>query len=101
MFVVTVSIHVKPEHVAAFVEATLDNARHTRQEPGNLRYDVLGHSQDSARFTLYEAYRTADDFAAHQQSEHYFRWKQTVAEWMAEPRSSVKHESLFPPDSDW
>jgi quinol monooxygenase YgiN len=35
-----VSLHVKPDQVEAFVAATLDNARLTRQEPGNLRIDV-------------------------------------------------------------
>ena len=34
-------------------------------------------------------------FAAHQQTEHYQKWKQTVADWMAQPRQGVKHQSLF------
>jgi (4S)-4-hydroxy-5-phosphonooxypentane-2,3-dione isomerase len=101
MYVVSVGIHVKAEHVEPFVEATLDNARHTRGEPGNLRYDVLRQTQDPTRFMLYEAYRSADDFAAHQKTAHYARWKATVADWMAEPRAGVHHHSLFPSDADW
>jgi (4S)-4-hydroxy-5-phosphonooxypentane-2,3-dione isomerase len=101
MFVVCVAIHVKEENVAAFIEASLDNARHSRREPGNVRYDVLQQAQDATRFTLYEAYHTPDDFAAHQRTEHYLRWKETVADWMAEPRVGVKHQSLHPPDVDW
>lgn len=96
MYVVCVSIHVKEGRAAEFIEATLDNARHTRREPGNLRFDVLRQEQDPHRFTLYEAYRTAADFAAHQQTEHYLRWKGAVADWMAEPRVGVKHHSVFP-----
>ena len=101
MFVVCVAIHVKEEHVAAFVEATLDNARHTRREPGNRRFDVLRQEADPTRFTLYEAYGSAEDFAAHQRTPHYLRWRETVADWMAEPRAGVKHTSLFPEDAAW
>lgn len=96
MYVVCVSIHVREGRAAEFIEATLDNARHTRREPGNLRFDVLRQEQDPHRFTLVEAYVTPADFAAHQQTGHYLRWKTTVADWMAEPRVGVKHHSVFP-----
>jgi (4S)-4-hydroxy-5-phosphonooxypentane-2,3-dione isomerase len=95
MYVVSVTVHVKPEQTAGFIQATLDNARHTRQEPGNVRFDVLQAEDDPARFLLYEAYRTKDDFARHQQTEHYLGWKQTVADWMAQSRQGIKHHSLF------
>jgi quinol monooxygenase YgiN len=57
MYVVAVTIFVKPENIAPFIEATLDNARNTRREPGNLRFDVLQSADDPARFMLYEVYR--------------------------------------------
>ena len=95
MYVVAVTVFVKPELVEKFIEATLDNARNTRQEPGNLRFDVLRAEEDPARFLLYEAYRAKEDFARHQQTDHYLRWKQTVADWMAQPRQGVKHKSVF------
>jgi len=95
MFVVVVTAYVKEERVKDFVEAVLDNARNTRDEPGNLRFDVLREEGESTRFMLYEAYRTKEDFAAHQQTAHYLRWKTAVADWMAEPRTSVKAQSVF------
>ena len=95
MYVVAVTVHVKPEFVPPFIEATLDNARNTRREAGNVRFDVLRCREDAGRFLLYEAYLTADDFARHQQTEHYLRWKQAVADGMAQPRQGVKHDSLF------
>lgn len=101
MYVVCVSVHVKEERVDPFIAAVLENARNTRREPGNLRFDVLQQEQDPARFTLYEAYRSADDFAAHQRTPHYLEWKEKVADWMAEPRAGVRHRSLFPADPDW
>jgi autoinducer 2-degrading protein len=101
MFVVCVSVHVKEGQVERFTEAILENARNTRAEPGNVRFDVLQQEQDPARFMLYEAYRTPDDFAAHQRTPHYLKFKELVADWMAEPRVGVKHRSLFPADDRW
>jgi autoinducer 2-degrading protein len=95
MYVVSVTVCVKPENLQAFIAATFDNAQHTRKERGNLRFDVAQAEDDSARFLLYEAYRTKDDFTKHQQTAHYLRWKERVAPWMAQPRQGVKHHSLF------
>ena len=95
MFVVAVTVFVKPEFVPRFIEATLDNARNTRKEPGNIRFDVLQAEDDPSRFMLYEAYHAKEDFASHQQTEHYLRWKPAVADWMAQPRSAVKHKAIF------
>ena len=95
MYVVAVTIFVKPEFRDAFVEATLDNARNTRKEPGNVRFDVLRAEEDTNRFLLYEVYRQKDDFAKHQQTEHYLRWKNKVTDWMAQPRVGVKHLPIF------
>jgi len=95
MYVVSVTVFVKPEHVDPFIAATLDNARNTRGEQGNLRFDVLQAEDDSARFLLYEAYRTKADFVMHQQTPHYLRWKERVSDWMAHPRQGVKHFTLF------
>ncbi len=101
MYVVCVSIQVKDPHVEAFVAATLENARHTRRESGNVRYDVLRHEQEPARFTLVEAYREPGDFTRHQQTPHYLAWKQAVADWMAVPRVGTRHVSVFPADAEW
>ena len=95
MYVVCVTVHVKPSSVEQFIQATLENARHTRREPGNLRFDVLRAEEDPVRFLLYEAYKSKDDFTRHQQTQHYLRWKQTVADWMARPRQGVRHNSMF------
>jgi autoinducer 2-degrading protein len=95
MYVVCVTVFVQSEHVEAFKTATFDNARNTRHEPGNVRFDFLQHEEDPARFFIYEAYHRKEDFAAHQQTPHYLRWKNAVAPWMAQPRQGVRHTSLF------
>ena len=100
MYVVCVTVHVKPDKLQSFIEATLDNARNTRREVSNIRFDVLQAEEEPSRFMLYEVYRTKEDFARHQQTEHYLRWKQTVADWMAQPRQGVRHRSVFFGDSE-
>jgi (4S)-4-hydroxy-5-phosphonooxypentane-2,3-dione isomerase len=89
MHIVHVSIHVKPEHVEAFKAVALDNARHSRQEPGVISFDLLQQQDDPTRFRLVEIYRTPDDQAAHRQTDHFKRWFNTVTErdMFAEPRT--------------
>ena len=100
MYVVAVTIFVKSEFLDQFKDATLDNARNTRQEPGNVRFDVLQAEEDPCRFLLYEAYHTRDGFTAHQQTEHYQRWKTKVTDWMAQPRQGIRHHAIFFGDGD-
>ena len=95
MHVVCVTIFVKPDKVDAFKSAIFDNARNTRLEPGNARFDVLQGEDDPTRFLLYECYQTKDDFASHQQTPHYLRWKAAVADLMAQPRASTKNNAIF------
>ncbi|UCD51720.1 MAG: antibiotic biosynthesis monooxygenase [Phycisphaerales bacterium] len=101
MLIVHVHVHVKPEHVDAFRAASLENARHSVQEPGVARFDVIEQADDPTRFLLVEVYRTADDPARHKETAHYQKWRDSVAEMMAEPRSAVKYANVFPDESGW
>jgi autoinducer 2-degrading protein len=100
MYVVCVHVHVKPENRDEFIQATLENARSTIQEPGNLRFDVNQQQDDRNRFVLYEVYRDEAGMEAHKETAHYATWRDTVEPWMAEPRRGVKHSSLFPETAD-
>jgi autoinducer 2-degrading protein len=101
MFVVHVHVHVKPGFVEAFKEATVENARNSVQEPGIARFDVIQQLDDPTRFVLVEVYRTEADTGRHKETAHYQAWRDTVAEMMAEPRSSVKYGNVFPDDEGW
>lgn len=101
MLIVHVHVQVKPEAVEAFREATLENALLSVQEPGIARFDVVQQAEDPARFVLVEVYRTDDAPARHKETAHYARWRDTVADMMAEPRRSVKYRNLFPADAGW
>ena len=53
------------------------------------------------RNVLAEVYRTATDPGKHKETAHYAKWRDTVAEMMAEPRSSVKYDNIYPDDEGW
>jgi len=101
MLIVHVHAHVKPEFVEAFRQATIENARHSVQEPGIACFDVLQQQDDPTRFVLVEVYRTAEDPARHKETAHYRAWRDAVADMMAEPRTSVRFANVFPDDPGW
>ena len=101
MLVVHVLVHVKPEYVEVFKQATIANAQASNKEPGIARFDFAQRQDDPTRFVLVEAYRTSQAPAAHKETKHYQTWRDAVAPMMAEPRTSVKYANLFPGDSAW
>lgn len=101
MYVVCVTVWVKPGHEDEFVKATTLNREGARSEPGNVRFDVLRASDDPSRFFLYEVYRNPQGFTDHQKTSHYLAWREAVAPIMAQPRQGAKHESLLPDDESF
>jgi len=101
MYIVCVHVSVRPESVGGFRAATLENARHSMQEPGVARFDVLQQVDDETRFVLVEVYNEAEDVDRHKQTAHYQFWRDTVANMMAEPRASVRYANVFPDDLGW
>jgi len=101
MFIVHVYVHVKDDQIDAFKAASLENARDSVQEPGIARFDVIQQQDDPTRFVLVEVYRTPADPGRHKETSHYQKWRDTVAEMMAEPRSSTKFNNIFPDETGW
>ena len=101
MFIMHVFIHVKPEYVDAFRAACIENARHSVQEPGIARFDVLQEADDPTRFVLVEVYRTPEDPARHKETTHYNTWANAVKDMMAEPRTRVFYQNAYPADEGW
>jgi autoinducer 2-degrading protein len=101
MIVVHVHVHVKPDSIDAFREASIENARNSIREPGIARFDVIQQVDDPLRFVLVEVYRTAHDPALHKETSHYKAWRDAVAEMMAEPRTSIKYTNICPADEGW
>ena len=101
MYIAHVFVHVKADQVERFKAATIENAQNSVQEPGIARFDVIQEQGDPTRFVLVEVYRTADDPARHKETAHYLKWRDTVADMMAEPRSAIKYSNIFPGENGW
>jgi (4S)-4-hydroxy-5-phosphonooxypentane-2,3-dione isomerase len=100
MFVVLVNVHVKAECVEEFKIASLDNARNSILESGVARFDIYQQVDDPTQFSLIEIYRTEDAPNKHRETAHYSRWSSLVSGMMAEPRTKVNFNILFPPISE-
>ncbi|MBP1667029.1 MAG: Antibiotic biosynthesis monooxygenase [Bacteroidetes bacterium] len=96
MIVTCVYIHVKPEAIGEFIKASEANHSESVKEPGNIRFDFIQQSDDPYRFMFYEAYESEEAAAAHKNTAHYLKWRETVQEMMAEPRKGVKYTILQP-----
>ena len=96
MVVTIVEVHVKPENVEQFIGATIENHKGSVRERKNMRFDVLQSPQDPSFFLLYEAYNSEEGAAAHKNTPHYLKWRDTVAPWMAAPRKGVPYRVICP-----
>ena len=101
MFIVHVFVDVKEDAVEAFIEATNANAAASREEAGIARFDVVQQLDDPTKFVLVEVYRTTEDPALHKETAHYATWRDTVADMMASPRSSIKYSNISPDETGW
>jgi quinol monooxygenase YgiN len=101
MHIVLVHVHVKSENIEDFKCAILENARNSVQEAGVIRFEVLQQADSPDKFVLVEIYKTPEDQLRHRETRHYQVWRDTVSNWMAEPRIGIKYSNLFPEDLGW
>ncbi len=96
MQTVLVHVNVRPEFIEAFKQATIENASNSVKEAGIARFDVIQQTEAPTKFIIVEVYKTAEAPASHKETAHYARWRDTVAEMMAEPRQGIKYTNIFP-----
>ena len=96
LLIVQVDIAVVTDRVTDFLAATVINATASLAEPGVVRFDVIADRSDPSHVVLVEVYRGSDAALAHKQTQHYATWRDTVADMMARPRSSVTFSPVFP-----
>ncbi len=89
MIATLVFVDVKPENVEDFRKITLYNHENSRKEAGNIRFDVLQDNNDPTKFVLYEVFASDEAAAFHKTTEHYLKWRETVAPYMASPRKAI------------
>jgi autoinducer 2-degrading protein len=98
MIVILIHVWVKDDFIDRFIEATIENHLSSIQETGIFRFDILHDAENPGKFVLYEAYENEQALAAHKITQHYFKWRDTIAEWMEQPRKGIKHTTIYPVD---
>lgn len=102
MILTCVHIHVKPEYLNEFIDASVLNHKNSVMEPGNLRFDFVRNADDPTRFMFYEAFESEAAAAYHKTTDHYLKWRDAVKDMMVEPRYGVKYNILQPKEkSEW
>jgi autoinducer 2-degrading protein len=96
MFITIVHLKVLPDYIDLVIQASTENHLESVKEPGNLRFDLLRSDDNPASFVLYEAYENENAAAAHKETAHYLKWRETVAPWMAIPREGIRYTGLQP-----
>ncbi len=90
MFAVIVTLHIKLDRIDDFLRVTAANVAGSRQEPGNLRFDVIAVDGKPGEYRFYELYTDEAAFKAHQATAHYAAWKADVEALQAERRSGER-----------
>jgi len=75
-FVVIAEFEVKPDHLAAFLDLAMEDARlSVSNEPGCRQFDVVVPSNGAPSVVFYEVYEDRSAFDAHLQTPHLARFR--------------------------
>jgi (4S)-4-hydroxy-5-phosphonooxypentane-2,3-dione isomerase len=84
LFVLVVSLKVKPDRVAQFLAAIDANAAASGEEPGCRRFDVVRDNADRHHYLLYEMYDDEAAYQAHRRAPHFAVWRRAAADCVDE-----------------
>lgn len=96
MFAMLVEINIKAGKEQEFLEIFERNQIGTRQEPGNLRFDVLRDPEIRTRFYAYEVYIDEQALQAHRETPHYRRCVIELEPIMTQNRSKKIFDWVLP-----
>lgn len=90
-------VDVKPGREDDFAEATIRCIKDTlKMEDSNYRFDLLRNVDDPTKFLMIQVYRKPEFTERHRRTDHFARWRDTVADMMATPRKFKKYVNHFP-----
>jgi autoinducer 2-degrading protein len=101
MFIMQVSIQVKPEYIEAFKAASLANGQGAVAEAANWRFELFQQADDPTRFMLLEIYDTPAGLDAHRQTPHFQTWLATVQEMFVVQRTRTDWQAIFPQEPSY
>ncbi len=89
-----IHLYIQPDHVADFLSASQTTLRHSRAEEGVLRFELFQQTDTPAHFVAVETYISEESRAAHLQSAHFLRWKETILPLLAQPLVSHPYQTI-------
>jgi quinol monooxygenase YgiN len=100
MYAIFGAITVKPEHLGAFTEATIQEARGTvRDEPGVYQFHILTDAGTPNRFYYFEIFRDEAAAEAHWQTENFKTWWAAVEGMLDGDTQRISTmQTVFPSD---
>ena len=102
MYAVWGTITVKPEHVKEFAENFRVHAQLSNEEPGCVRFDAFQDADDPTIFCIYEVFNDKEANVAHDETEHYKRWREMSRNWRQESRPPSRILNLiYPEPGSW
>ena len=72
-----------------------------REERIEQRWETSKWLTHPGRNVLIEVYHGESALGEHKKTAHHQTWRDTVAEMMTEPRSSIKYDNVYPDDEGW
>ncbi len=94
MLVMLAFIHVTPEGVEPFAQASTANALESIKEPGCKAFNVIQQIDDPTKFVLHEIYDDQAALDSHKTTAHYLAWRDAVGDLQAEPRYGLKYNPV-------
>ena len=100
MYAIFGAITVKPEHVRAFREATMREARGTvRDEPGVFQFHILTDADIPNRFYYFEIFGDEAAAEAHGETENFKTWWAAVESMLDGGTQRISTmQTVFPSD---
>lgn len=98
MIFIAAKFQVKPAYADQWPRITAEFTAATRSEPGCLWFDWSRGLEDPAEYVLIEAFRDGDAGAAHVNSDHFEKARQTLPPYLVRTPRIVNFEV---PQDDW
>ena len=94
MYVLVVTIKLKPENVDVWMQKAREDQDGTRKEPGCRQFDILVDPSERTRVLLYEVYDDEKAFEAHQQTPHFKKYLAEAVPLLASRERQVWKRAL-------
>ncbi|ANU13930.1 antibiotic biosynthesis monooxygenase [Planococcus halocryophilus Or1] len=85
MIIIHANLQVQPAQEQAFLEAAKTVIEGSRQEAGNISYDLKKSTDQEQHYTMVEVWKDAEAIQAHNTSEHFQAFVQKAPTFMAAP----------------